>query len=83
MIAMIMMEMDMDTVVEPQWQLHTLQVLQPWHWALMVTAIVLTLPFQFLRRAVRGEGGAVGLKLRGWLDGLRDSDIPFSELGLR
>ncbi|MFP6600566.1 MAG: glycosyltransferase family 2 protein [Deltaproteobacteria bacterium] len=56
---------------------------RPWHWALMATAIVLTLPFQFLRRAVRGEGGAVGLKLRGWLDGLPDSDIPFSELGLR
>jgi len=46
-------------------------------------SIVLTLPFVFLRRLVTGEAGGVVLKVRGWLDGLRDREPPYETLGLR
>jgi GT2 family glycosyltransferase len=49
----------------------------------LAASIVLTLPFVFLRRLVTGEAGGVVLKVRGWLDGLRDRDPPFEALGLR
>jgi hypothetical protein len=45
--------------------------------------ILVTLPFVFLRRLVTGEAGGVILKVRGWLDGLRDREPPFEALGLR
>jgi len=46
-------------------------------------SIVLTLPFVFLRRLVTGEAGGVVLKVRGWLDGLRDREPQYETLGLR
>jgi GT2 family glycosyltransferase len=46
-------------------------------------SIVATLPFVFLRRALSGEARGVALKVRGWLDGLRDKDPPYGSLGLR
>ncbi|MEO6027493.1 MAG: glycosyltransferase family 2 protein [Candidatus Binatia bacterium] len=51
--------------------------------AMLAASIVLTLPFVFLRRLVTGEVGGVLLKIRGWLDGLRDREPPFETLGLR
>jgi GT2 family glycosyltransferase len=47
------------------------------------TSILVTLPFVFLRRLPSGEAGGVWLKVRGWLDGLRDREPPFGALGLR
>ena len=49
----------------------------------LAASIVLTLPFVFVRRLVTGEAGGVVLKIRGWLDGLRDREPPFAALGLR
>jgi hypothetical protein len=49
----------------------------------LAASIILTLPFVFLRRLVTGEAGGVVLKVRGWLDGLRDREPPFEALGLR
>ncbi len=46
-------------------------------------SILVTLPFVFLRRLATGEQRGVWLKVRGWLDGLRDRDPPFDALGLR
>lgn len=46
-------------------------------------SILLTLPFVFLRRLATGEAGGVVLKVRGWIDGLRDREPPFDALGLR
>ena len=46
-------------------------------------SIVVTLPFVFLRRLPTGEAAGVRLKVRGWLDGLRDREPPFEALGLR
>jgi GT2 family glycosyltransferase len=53
-----------------------------WQVALMAAAIVVTIPFQFARRWLRGEQEGVVLKLRGWRDGLLGRPIPFAELGL-
>jgi len=50
---------------------------------LLAASIILTTPFVFLRRLVTGEAGGVVLKIRGWLDGLRDREPPFEALGLR
>lgn len=50
---------------------------------LLVASIVVTTPFVFLRRLATGEAGGVILKIRGWLDGLRDREPPFEALGLR
>ena len=50
---------------------------------LLLASIVVTTPFVFLRRLVTGEAGGVILKIRGWLDGLRDRQPPFEALGLR
>ena len=53
-------------------------------WPLVLAAsIVLTLPFVFLRRLVSGDLQGVGYKVRGWLDGLRDREVPLAALGLR
>lgn len=46
-------------------------------------AIVLTLPFQFVRRLFSGEQAGVRMKLRGWRDALAGRPIPLEELGLR
>jgi GT2 family glycosyltransferase len=46
-------------------------------------SILVTLPFVFLRRLVTGEAGGVVLKVRGWIDGLRDREPPYDALGLR
>lgn len=51
--------------------------------AKMAAAILATLPFQYLRRLASGEQAGVGIKVRGWLDGLRDRPLPLAELGLR
>ncbi len=51
--------------------------------AKLAASILLTLPFVFLRRLVTGEAGGVVLKMRGWIDGLRDREPPFDALGLR
>ncbi len=53
------------------------------HKLFMAAAIVLTLPFQFLRRLATGEAGGVVMKVRGWRDALLRRPIPFTELGLR
>ena len=50
--------------------------------ALMWVAIAVTLPFQFLRRLLRGEQRGIYLKVRGWRDALRGRPIPIAELGL-
>ena len=47
------------------------------------TSIVVTLPFVFLRRLATGEAGGVRYKVRGWVDGVRDREPPFEDLGLR
>jgi GT2 family glycosyltransferase len=54
-----------------------------WQRTLMAAAIVVTLPFQFVRRALRGELAGLRMKLRGWRDGLAGRPIPLAELGLR
>jgi GT2 family glycosyltransferase len=50
---------------------------------MLASSIILTTPFVFLRRLVTGEAGGVVLKIRGWLDGLRDREPPYRALGLR
>jgi len=55
---------------------------RPWQKALMATAILTTLPVQFVRRWLSGEHRGVILKLRGWRDGLRGRPIPLHDLGL-
>ncbi len=49
---------------------------------LMYAAIVITLPFQFLRRLASGEQEGIYLKIRGWIDGLRGRPVPQTQLGL-
>ncbi len=49
----------------------------------LAVAIVVTLPFQFLRRALTGEAGGIVMKVRGWRDALLGRPIPLRELGLR
>jgi len=51
--------------------------------ARMAAAILVTLPFQWVRRRLRGQQAGVRMKLRGWRDGLARRPIPFEELGLR
>jgi hypothetical protein len=48
----------------------------------MAAAILVTLPFQYARRRLRGEHEGIRLKLRGWRDGLAGRPIPLAELGL-
>lgn len=48
-----------------------------------IFAILLTFPFQLLRRALTGEAAGVWIKMRGWRDALAGRPIPFAELGLR
>lgn len=55
-------------------------VAQKWR---LAASILVTTPFVFLRRLVTGEAAGVILKIRGWLDGLRDREPPFEALGLR
>jgi len=50
---------------------------------LMATAILVTLPFQFLRRLCSGEQEGIYMKVRGWRDGLLGRPLPLVELGLR
>jgi GT2 family glycosyltransferase len=45
--------------------------------------IVVTLPFQYLRRLLSGEQAGVRIKVRGWMDALTGRPIPLEELGLR
>ncbi len=54
-----------------------------WQIAWMAACILVTLPFQFLRRALRGEAGGVRIKIRGWRDGVTGRPLPLEELGLR
>lgn len=51
--------------------------------AFLTLCIVVTFPFQLLRRALRGEAAGVWIKQRGWRDALAGRPIPFAELGLR
>jgi GT2 family glycosyltransferase len=55
----------------------------PYQKAKLALSIVATLPFVFVRRAATGEARGVALKVRGWLDGLRDREPPYRTLGLR
>lgn len=50
---------------------------------LMAAAIIVTLPFQFLRRLASGEQEGIYMKIRGWRDGLAGRPLPLVELGLR
>jgi GT2 family glycosyltransferase len=50
---------------------------------LLGLSIVVTFPFQLVRRALSGEAAGVWIKQRGWRDGLAGRAIPFEELGLR
>jgi GT2 family glycosyltransferase len=45
-------------------------------------AVLATLPFQYLRRRLRGEQAGVALKVRGMRDALADRPIPRADLGL-
>lgn len=54
-----------------------------WQQATMAAAVVSTLPFQLLKRALRGEQEGIYLKLRGWRDGLLGRPLPLKKLGLR
>jgi len=56
---------------------------RPLQHAKLWASILLTLPFVFVRRLVTGEAGGVVLKVRGWIDGLRDREPPYDALGLR
>jgi GT2 family glycosyltransferase len=51
--------------------------------AVMAGAVVATLPFQWLRRRLRGQQAGVHMKLKGWRDGLAGKPVPLEELGLR
>jgi GT2 family glycosyltransferase len=50
---------------------------------MLALSILVTFPFQLLRRALSGEAAGVWIKQRGWRDGLAGRPIPFEELGLR
>ncbi len=50
---------------------------------LLGLSIVVTFPFQLVRRALSGEAAGVWIKQRGWRDALAARPIPFAELGLR
>lgn len=50
---------------------------------LLAVSIVVTFPFQLLRRALTGEAAGVWIKQKGWRDALAGRPIPFAELGLR
>ena len=50
--------------------------------ARMAAAILVTLPFQWLRRRLRGQQRGVQMKLRGWKDGLAERPVPLDDLGL-
>jgi GT2 family glycosyltransferase len=49
----------------------------------LAACILLTFPFQLLRRAATGEAAGVWIKGKGWRDALAGRPIPFVELGLR
>lgn len=49
----------------------------------LAAAIVASLPFQWARRALRGQSAGVRMKIRGWRDALRGSPIPLKALGLQ
>lgn len=49
---------------------------------LMTASILLTLPFQLLRRSLRGQSRGVALKVRGWRDALAGRPLPLEDLGL-
>lgn len=49
----------------------------------LALCILVTFPFQLLRRALSGEAAGVWIKQRGWRDALAGRPIPFEELGLR
>jgi hypothetical protein len=51
--------------------------------ARLVAWIVATLPFQLARRLATREHRGVILKVRGYVDALRDRPLPLEELGLR
>ncbi len=51
--------------------------------AKLAAFILLSLPFQYLRRVPVGEGRGVTLKVEGWLDGLRGRPVPLEKLELR
>ena len=51
--------------------------------ALMAMAILVTFPFQWILRRIRGQQAGIHMKLRGWRDGLARRPIPFEDLGLR
>jgi len=50
---------------------------------ILALCILVTFPFQLLRRALSGEAAGVWIKQRGWRDALAGRPIPFEELGLR
>ena len=50
--------------------------------AMMALAIVATLPFQWVRRRLRGQQQGVRMKVRGWRDGLTERPVPLDDLGL-
>jgi GT2 family glycosyltransferase len=52
-------------------------------WLRLGLTIAASLPLEYVRRRRRGEGRAVGLLLRGYLDGLLGRDVPHRALGLR
>ena len=54
-----------------------------WQQLRMAAAILATLPFQVLRRAMRGQSRGVRMKLRGWRDALAGNPLPLEDLGLR
>ena len=52
-------------------------------WGRLALTVTASLPFEYVRRSRRGEGRAVRLLLRGYLDGLLGRDLPHRALGLR
>jgi GT2 family glycosyltransferase len=50
---------------------------------MLALCILVTFPFQLLRRALSGQASGVWIKQRGWRDALAGRPIPFVELGLR
>jgi hypothetical protein len=54
-----------------------------WQQLRMAVAILATLPFQDLRRGMRGQSRGVWMKLRGWRDALAGNPLPLEDLGLR
>ena len=49
----------------------------------LAASIVVTFPFQLLRRSLSGEAAGVWIKLDGWRDALAGRPIPLERLGLR